>query len=209
MSKNLKKSDTRRRHIIEETISAHTDGINFQRERRCWQFTVYKIAQSTKTLSEIMSSNIVYEGQQHAFKLTISQTYIFNMWNILEIHYRSSNAVRQYRGLWLCHAHDHVWQIFGTNVESWPTPLLATFHTSLRSINHIPRYIYVLQLLRLSALIWPRKTVWWHSCGRAIQKLENYYFICNTEQPRFIPTMPTVNNNTWMNKLNTTENTVS
>ena len=63
--------------------------------------------------------------------------------------------------------------------------------------------------LRLSALIWPRKTVWWHSCGRAFQKLENYDFICNTEQPRFIPTMPTVNNKTWMNKLNTTENTVS
>ena len=111
------------------------------------------------------------------------------------------------RHVWTIICHDHVWQIFGTNVESWPTPMamLATFHTSLRYFNHIPRYSYVLQFWRLSALIWPRKTVWWHSCERAFQ---HDYFICNTEQPGFIPTMPTVNNKTEMDKLNITENII-
>ena len=87
-------SYTRRRRIIEETISVTPYSINFQRERLCWQLSVYKIAQSAKTLSDILSSNIVYEGQQYVFKLNRSQTYIFNMWNALEIHDRSNNAVR-------------------------------------------------------------------------------------------------------------------
>ena len=34
------------------------------------------------------------------------------------------------------------------------------------------------------------------------------YFICNTEQPGFIPNMPTVNNKTDLDKLNITENTI-
>ena len=129
------------------------------------QLTIFSLQDRTECQNLIRNYVVEYSIWRSAvrIKLIISQTYIFNMWNVLEIHDRSNNYNVNDNAV----AVRHVWQQFGTTTSDVYNPDLhqCWLHFILNCIlSTIPRYIYVWQCLRLRvcmvALMWARVSKW-------------------------------------------------